>query len=125
MSRSRLCAIACKTDHIAAWKDCFRGVTMMGAKDKTFILSESGHIAGIVNPPSKKKYGHYTNPEISGLADTWLESAQYNEGSWWPLWEKWIGPRSGKKVPARVPGADGHPILAPAPGTYVKEGHPA
>jgi hypothetical protein len=60
-------AIACETDHIAAWKDSFRGVVKMGSKNKTFVLSESGHIAGIVNPPSKKKYGHYTN-EVSGHA---------------------------------------------------------
>jgi polyhydroxyalkanoate synthase len=61
-------AIACETDHIAAWKDSFRGVVKMGSKNKTFVLSESGHIAGIVNPPSKKKYGHYTNEEVSGHA---------------------------------------------------------
>ncbi len=56
-----VCAIACETDHIAAWRSSFNGIAQMGSKDKTFILSESGHIAGIVNPPGKKKYGHYTN----------------------------------------------------------------
>ncbi len=56
-----LCAIACETDHIAPWKASFNGIRQMGSKDKTFILSQSGHIAGIVNPPSKGKYGHYTN----------------------------------------------------------------
>ncbi len=59
-----VCAIACETDHIAAWKSSYRGVQKMGSKDKTFILSESGHIAGIVNPPSRKKYGHWTNPDL-------------------------------------------------------------
>ncbi|MBL4629393.1 MAG: class I poly(R)-hydroxyalkanoic acid synthase [Roseicyclus sp.] len=120
-----MCAIACETDHIAAWVDSFRGVTKMASKDKTFILSESGHIAGIVNPPSKKKYGHYTNPDVSGEAADWLEAASFNEGSWWPRWEKWLAKRSGAKVAARVPGADGRDILAPAPGTYVKEGNAA
>lgn len=120
-----MCAIACKTDHIAAWPDCFRGVTKMASKDKTFILSESGHIAGIVNPPSKKKYGHFTNADVSGAADDWLAGADFNEGSWWPVWEKWLAKRSGAQVSARLPGSDGRDILAPAPGTYVKEGKAA
>ena len=54
-----LCAIGCETDHIAPWKDSFRGVQKMGSRSKRFIMSQSGHIAGIVNPPNKKKYGHY------------------------------------------------------------------
>lgn len=116
-----LCSIACETDHIAAWKDVFRGVQQMGGKDRTFILTESGHIAGIVNPPSKKKYGHYTNPELGLTAEDWQESADFNEGSWWPNWEKWLRKRSGKKVAARTPGDADHPVLAPAPGTYVRK----
>ncbi|MEM9320350.1 MAG: class I poly(R)-hydroxyalkanoic acid synthase [Pseudomonadota bacterium] len=116
-----VCAIACETDHIAAWKDSFRGVTKMGSKDKTFILSESGHIAGIVNPPTKKKYGHYTNADVAGEAEAWLEAADFNEGSWWPRWEAWLRKRSGAMVAARVPGKAGFPALAEAPGTYVRE----
>ncbi|RMA40946.1 class I poly(R)-hydroxyalkanoic acid synthase [Rhodophyticola porphyridii] len=114
-----VCAIACETDHIAAWKDSFRGVVQMGSKDKTFILSESGHIAGIVNPPSKKKYGHYMNPEVSGAPEAWLEAASYHEGSWWPRWETWLKKRSGTQIKARIPGESGYDVLAPAPGTYV------
>ncbi|QBX99578.1 class I poly(R)-hydroxyalkanoic acid synthase [Rhodophyticola sp. CCM32] len=116
-----VCAIACETDHIAAWKDSFRGVVQMGSKNKTFILSESGHIAGIVNPPSKKKYGHYTNPDVTGDAGAWKEAAQYHEGSWWPLWEVWLKKRSGAQVKARTPGESEYEVLAPAPGTYVLE----
>ncbi len=114
-----VCAIACETDHIAAWKSSYNGVAKMGSKDKTFILSESGHIAGIINPPSKKKYGHYTNPEVGLTADDWRESADKHEGSWWPRWDDWLSKNSGKKVPARQPGSDEYPVLAPAPGTYV------
>ncbi|MGP1355518.1 class I poly(R)-hydroxyalkanoic acid synthase [Roseicyclus sp.] len=114
-------AIACETDHIAAWKDSFRGVVQMGSRNKTFVLSESGHIAGIVNPPSKKKYGHYVNPEVKGTPEDWLKAAEYSEGSWWPRWEEWLASRSGKQVPARVPGEAGYPVLAAAPGTYVLE----
>ena len=112
-------AITCETDHIAAWKDCYRGVQKMGSKDKTFVVSESGHIAGIVNPPSKKKYGHYTNDDLSLDAADWMQGADYTEGSWWPRWEAWLKPRSGKQVPARDTGDSQHPSLVPAPGTYV------
>jgi polyhydroxyalkanoate synthase len=114
-----LCSIACETDHIAAWKDCYRGVQQMGSKDKTFILSESGHIAGIINPPSKKKYGHYTNPDLGLGYGDWKDSADYNEGSWWPRWGAWLADKSGKMVEAREPGDKDHPILAAAPGEYV------
>jgi poly[(R)-3-hydroxyalkanoate] polymerase subunit PhaC len=115
-----LCSIACETDHIAAWKSCYRGVQQMGARSKMFIVTQSGHIAGIVNPPSKKKYGHYTNTDLGLDPADWLEGATFNEGSWWPSWESWLKKRSGKRVPARAPGDLGHPVLEPAPGSYVK-----
>ena len=114
-----LCAIACESDHIAAWKSSYRGVQKMGSEDKTFILSGSGHIAGIVNPPTKVKYGHWTNPDLALTPEDWQADADAHEGSWWPLWEKWLRKRSGKKVAARTPGDADHPILGPAPGTYV------
>ena len=114
-----LMAITCETDHIAAWKDCYRGVQKMGSRSKTFVVSESGHIAGIVNPPSKKKYGHYTNDNLKLDAAEWFDAATYNEGSWWPLWEVWLKKRSGKQIPAREPGDSKHPVLGPAPGNYV------
>ncbi|EEX10254.1 poly-beta-hydroxybutyrate polymerase [Ruegeria lacuscaerulensis ITI-1157] len=114
-----LMAITCETDHIAAWKDCYRGVQQMGSRSKTFVVSESGHIAGIVNPPSKKKYGHYTNTDLKADSETWMKQATFHEGSWWPRWEAWLKKRSGKQVPARTPGDSEHPPLAPAPGTYV------
>lgn len=114
-----ICAIACETDHIAAWKSSFRGVQGMGSKDKTFILSESGHIAGIINPPSKKKYGHYTNPDLGLTPEDWLIDADKHDGSWWPRWDAWLAPRSGKQVKARKPGGKNHPPIGPAPGSYV------
>ncbi len=114
-----VCAIACETDHIAPWKDSFRGVQQMGSKQKTFVMTQSGHIAGIVNPPSKKKYGHYTNTDMSGDHASWLEGAQFHEGSWWPRWGAWLKKRSGKMIPAREPGDESHPALCDAPGTYV------
>ena len=114
-----LCAIACETDHIAPWKDSYRGVQKMGAKDKTFIMTQSGHIAGIVNPPSKGKYGHYTNDDTGLTHEDWLEGATFHEGSWWPRWGKWLQKRSGKMIPARNPGAEGRKIVSDAPGAYV------
>ncbi|WP_372920738.1 class I poly(R)-hydroxyalkanoic acid synthase [Roseovarius sp.] len=115
-----LMSVTCQSDHIAPWKDCYRGFRQTGARQREFIVSQSGHIAGIVNPPSKKKYGHYTNDDLSGDADAWMDGATFHEGSWWPRWEAWLRRRSGKKVDAREPGDSAHPPLAPAPGTYVK-----
>ena len=116
-----LCSVTCQNDHIAAWKDCYRGFQQTGAKNRTFILSESGHIAGIVNPPGRKKYGHYTNDDLSLDADGWLGGASFHEGSWWPRWESWLRKRSGSMIPARQPGDSGYLPIAPAPGTYVRK----
>ncbi|MDJ1007934.1 MAG: class I poly(R)-hydroxyalkanoic acid synthase [Paracoccaceae bacterium] len=116
-----LCAIACETDHIAAWGASYAGIRQMGARSKTFILSQSGHIAGIVNPPSKMKYGHYTNEAWPSNPAEWRAEAEFHDGSWWPRWGAWLAKRSGKKVAARQPGDASHPVLAPAPGTYVTE----
>jgi polyhydroxyalkanoate synthase len=114
-----LCAVACETDHIAHWRGSFNGVRQMGSKDKTFILSQSGHIAGIVNPPSKGKYGHYTNDGPMTTPEEWLAGASFHPGSWWPRWGEWLAGHSGAMVPARQPGDSVHPVLCPAPGTYV------
>ncbi|WP_286759480.1 MULTISPECIES: PHA/PHB synthase family protein [Sulfitobacter] len=114
-----LIAIGCETDHIAPWKDSYRGVRMMGSADKTFVMTQSGHIAGIVNPPSKGKYGHYTNDDLSLDHADWLEGAKFHEGSWWPRWGAWLENRSDGKVDARIPGEKGRDTLGDAPGTYV------
>ncbi|MTH65466.1 class I poly(R)-hydroxyalkanoic acid synthase [Paracoccus sp. DK608] len=113
-----LCAIACETDHIAPARDSWRGVAQMGSQDRTFILSESGHIAGIINPPSKKKYGHYVSDH--GFAEgfrQWRDAAVRHDGSWWPRWGEWLATRSGAKVDARTPEQG----FGPAPGEYVHE----
>ncbi len=118
-----VCDVACETDHIAHWRGAWETARQFGSDDATFILSQSGHIAGIVNPPSKRKYGHYTSEAaLEGTPDAWLEGASFHEGSWWPRWEAWLRPRSGEHVPARRPGSHGRPVLAPAPGTYVVSG---
>ncbi|WP_096786289.1 class I poly(R)-hydroxyalkanoic acid synthase [Rhodobacter sp. CZR27] len=114
-----ICAIACETDHIAPWKSSFNGFRQFGSRDKTFILSESGHVAGIVNPPSRNKYGHYVNPADAATPDEFRAGAEFHTGSWWPRWGEWLAARSGERIKARQPGDSKHPELAPAPGTYV------
>ncbi|MEI4469927.1 PHA/PHB synthase family protein [Frigidibacter sp. MR17.24] len=116
-----LFAVACETDHIAAWQASFGGIAQAGSKDKRFLLSESGHIAGIVNPPGRDKYGYWSSDEpVAGDPADWKAAAEFTRGSWWPAWGRWLAARSGPMVPARDPAAAG-PILAPAPGTYVTE----
>jgi len=114
-----ICAIACETDHIAPWRASFTGVRQMGSADKTFILSESGHIAGIVNPPGRDKYGHYTQDGPLTTPEEWKAGATFHKGSWWPRWGAWLAARSGDQIPARHPGDSGGGVLAAAPGTYV------
>ena len=119
--RVPVCAVACEADHITAWRSSFNGVRQFGAKDKTFILSESGHIAGIVNPPGKGKYGFYTNDAEMTTPEAFRAGANYKRDTWWPHWGAWLAERSGAMVPARVPGSvPGYPALCDAPGTYVK-----
>ena len=111
-----LCAVACQTDHIAPWKASFNGIRQMGAADKTFILSQSGHVAGIVNPPAKDRYGHYTHQGPMTDPDTWLQGASFTAASWWPRWRDWLAERSGSQIAAPQIAAE---ELCPAPGTYV------
>ncbi len=115
-----ICAVTCETDHIARWKDCYKGFQKAQSPSKTFIVSESGHIAGIVNPPSKKKYGHYINSDTGLEADEWMHGATFEDGSWWPRWDKWLSSQSGEEIVAREFGSAKHPVLCDAPGTYVK-----
>jgi len=117
--RHPLMAIACQTDHIAAWRSSFAGIGRMRSRSRCFVLSQSGHIAGIINPADREKYGHFVNAKLAGDADAWLEGAEFAPGSWWTRWAGWIGRRSGGMVDPRQVGGPGHPELCPAPGTYV------
>ncbi|MCP4933467.1 MAG: class I poly(R)-hydroxyalkanoic acid synthase [bacterium] len=112
-------AVATQTDHIAPWKSSFSGLAKTSGK-KTFVLSESGHIAGIVNPASANKYGNWTNQAEMKDPDAWLETATFQSKSWWHGWSTWIKRRSGKLIPARNPGSKSYPVIEKAPGTYAK-----
>ncbi|MGR8919679.1 MAG: PHA/PHB synthase family protein [Gammaproteobacteria bacterium] len=114
-----ICFVSAVDDHIAPWKSTFMGARLFSGPTH-FILSQAGHIAGIINPPGPRQYGHYEGPEPKDMtADEWLEAATLDEGSWWPGWGKWIGEHGGDKVPAREPGDGALPVLEDAPGSYV------
>lgn len=114
-------AIAANTDHIAPWKSSFKGLNQLGSASKRFILAGSGHIAGVINPAGSTKYGYKTNDAAPDDLQAWEAGATQHEGSWWADWQDWIIEQSGKSVPARIPGGPNHPIIEPAPGSYVKK----
>jgi polyhydroxyalkanoate synthase len=106
-------------DHIAPWKSTYKGARILSGPNR-FVLGGSGHIAGIVNPPSAKKYGYWTGSELSESAEEWQAGASWNEGSWWIDWQAWIAGLNGPdRVPARVPGTGALQALEDAPGSYV------
>ena len=106
-------------DHIAPWKSTYKGACLLSGPTR-FVLGGSGHIAGIVNPPSAKKYGYWTGSELPESADEWQAGATRSEGSWWIDWQAWIAGLNGPaRAPARVPGAGALQALADAPGSYV------
>lgn len=112
--------LSTKDDHIAPWKSTYRATQIYSGPIK-FCLAGSGHIAGVVNPPSDKpKYGHYTNSRRPKSPDKWLEGADYHEGSWWPEWAKWMSRHGGSQVEARIPGDGALTVIEDAPGSYVK-----
>jgi len=106
-------------DHIAPWKATYAGTSILSGPSR-FVLSGSGHIAGMINPPSANKYGYWTNDTLPASADEWFEGAKQHEGSWWTDWQAWVSRRTGRDVPARVPGKGKLRALADAPGTYVR-----
>lgn len=117
--KTPLCVVATKSDHIAPWKSSFKGLNKTKGTKK-FVLAQSGHIAGIVNPANGGKYGHWTNKAAPNDLDKWLEDAEFHAGSWWNDWALWLKRRAGKKVAARQPGTKKYPALEAAPGSYVK-----
>lgn len=108
-------------DHIAPYPSVWKA-THHYSGPTTFMLAGSGHIAGVVNPPSANKYFYMTNDaaELPADVEEWKAGAVQHDGSWWPHWDAWLRDRSGSTVPARRPGGGGLPALADAPGTYVR-----
>ena len=111
--------VAAQEDHIAPWESCFAACGLYRGRTR-FVLGDSGHIAGIVNPPAAGKYGYRAAPVTAGQeADSWRAAAARREGSWWPDWHGWQRRRGGGKVPARRPGAGSLTPIEDAPGSYV------
>ncbi|HVW31455.1 MAG TPA: alpha/beta fold hydrolase, partial [Acidimicrobiia bacterium] len=109
--------LAAKEDHIAPWRSAYKTTQLLPGNVR-FTLSSSGHIAGIVNPPSPKAV-HWTNPSNPPDPTDWLAGATEHKGSWWEDWTAWIGERSGAKGPAPALGSTKYPVVDDAPGKYV------
>ncbi|MBP8003058.1 MAG: alpha/beta fold hydrolase [Chloroflexi bacterium] len=111
--------VAGATDHITPWRGCYATTQIFGGECE-FILSTSGHIQSILNPPGNPKSSYFTNPEHPPNPDQWLEGAKKQSGSWWEHWRNWLEERSGGKQPAsQSPGNEQYKPGAAAPGLYA------
>ncbi|MDP4021495.1 class I poly(R)-hydroxyalkanoic acid synthase [Methylobacterium sp. NEAU 140] len=111
--------LATREDHIAPALSVFEGSKKFGGP-VDYVLAGSGHIAGVINPPAKPKYGYWTGGPAKGKLEEWIGKATETKGSWWPYWFQWIEAQAPERVPARVPGEGSLASLGPAPGTYVR-----
>ena len=108
-------------DHLTPWKGCYRTTQLLGGAS-TFVLSYSGHIASLVNPPGNPKAHYWTGGSHGADPDEWLAGASRQQGSWWETWAGWVTARSGeRKAPPTELGSEQYPVLSPAPGLYVRD----
>ena len=105
-------------DHLCPWQSCYATTQLLGG-DSRFVLSTSGHIASLVNPPSNPKSTWRTASPNVPDADEWLAAAHTEKGSWWTDYTRWVAERSGEEVAAPTELGGGQPTLGTAPGTYV------
>lgn len=112
--------LATREDHIAPAESVLYGSQFFGGPVK-YVLSGSGHIAGVVNPPASNKYQYWTNDNIKDVTVAeWMKGAVEHKGSWWPDWRQWLGDLDPEEVPARAVGSDALPPIEDAPGSYVR-----
>ncbi len=112
--------LATREDHIAPAESVLYGSQFFGGPVK-YVLSGSGHIAGVVNPPSGGKYQFWTNDNIKDITlSDWIKGAQEHKGSWWPHWREWLESIDAEQVPARAVGSETVPPIEDAPGSYVR-----
>jgi polyhydroxyalkanoate synthase len=112
--------LAAREDHIAPAKSVYLGSSLFGGPVR-FVLAGSGHMAGVVNPPAKMKYQHWTGAAPQGdNLDKWIGEATEHPGSWWPDWMKWLKDFADSEVDARAPGEGALKAIEDAPGSYVK-----
>ncbi len=113
--------LSTREDHIVPWRSAYRTLSLLG-EEKTFVLGASGHIAGIVNPPAKKRRSYWVGEPYPDDPDAWLEDAREERGSWWPFWSEWLARHAGGTRPApSAPGSARYKPIEPAPGRYVKQ----
>jgi polyhydroxyalkanoate synthase len=117
--------LATREDHIVPWKTAYLSTQHLQGDHLTgktrFVLGASGHVAGVINPPSKNRRSFWTNDRLSAGADEWLAGAAENKGSWWPSWNAWLETYSGGERGApKNPGNARYKAIEPAPGRYVK-----
>ena len=111
--------LSTREDHIAPWATTYAATQLYRGKTR-FVLAGSGHIAGVVNPPTQQKYGYWTNDQLPPDPKDWLDGATEHQGSWWPDGAGWIADKSGPQVPARRPGGGKLTPLEDAPGSYAR-----
>ncbi|MDA9506047.1 poly(3-hydroxyalkanoate) synthetase [Bradyrhizobium sp. CCBAU 11386] len=112
--------LATREDHIAPAESVLYGSQFFGGPVK-YVLSGSGHIAGVVNPPASNKYQYWTNDNIKDVnVAEWMKGAVEHKGSWWPDWRQWLGELDPEEVPARAVGSEALPPIEDAPGSYVR-----
>jgi polyhydroxyalkanoate synthase len=110
-----------REDHIVPIGGAYASVKHLSGK-KRFVMGASGHIAGVINPPAKKKRSYWTNDKLPASLDAWTAGAQEHAGSWWPVWAAWLAPHGGRKIAAPTKYGKGakYKAIEPAPGRYVK-----
>ena len=112
--------LATREDHIAPAESVLYGSQFFGGPVK-YVLSGSGHIAGVVNPPASNKYQYWTNDNLKDVnVAEWMKGAVEHKGSWWPDWREWLGGLDPEQVPARSVGSEALPPIEDAPGSYVR-----
>ncbi len=111
--------LSCKEDHITPWKSTFAALKHFKGNVQ-FTLSGSGHVGGVINPPTKNKYGYWINDKDLSDPDKWLDNSANHQGSWWLNWDSWCKDRSGKLIKAIDPKDGRLKIIEDAPGSYVK-----
>jgi polyhydroxyalkanoate synthase len=113
-----------REDHIVPWTAAYASTSLLNPKKRSrnrFVLGASGHIAGVINPPAKKKRSYWVNDKPTTEAETWLRGATEHPGSWWTEWAAFLGKHGGKQIPApRKSGNTRYKAIEPAPGRYVK-----
>jgi polyhydroxyalkanoate synthase len=110
--------LSTREDHIAPWKSTYAATRLYSGPVK-FVLSASGHMAGVISAPGSK-YGHWTNDNLPPSPDEWFAGATPHQGSWWPVWDEWVTQLDSDRVPAREPGDGKLTIIEDAPGSYVR-----